>query len=103
MTKLSAAAVLGISIAIQAQDLRSQEAIRGQVRDPQGQEPAPRAPRQPQRIVLVDRIVAVVGLEVVTASELAERRDVAERQLRQQGTPLPERGVLEKQLLERLI
>jgi len=53
--------------------------------------------------VLVDRIVAVVGREVVTASELAERRDVAERQLRQQGTPLPDRAVLEKQLLERLI
>jgi peptidyl-prolyl cis-trans isomerase SurA len=53
--------------------------------------------------VLVDRIVAVVGREVVTASELAERRDVVERQLRQQGTPLPERSVLEKQLLERLI
>jgi peptidyl-prolyl cis-trans isomerase SurA len=105
MRKFPAAAVLGICIAAQAQDLRSQEAIRGQVRDPksQGQEPAQRAPRQPQRIVLVDRIVAVVGREVVTASELAERRDVAERQLKQQGTPLPERSVLERQLLERLI
>jgi len=80
----------------------AQQPIRGQVRDPQGRE-APRAPRPPQRIELVDRIVAVVGREVVTASELAERRDVAERQLRQQGTPLPERSVLEKQLLERLI
>ena len=103
MKKLSTAAVLGISIAIQAQDLGSQEAIRGQVRDPQGQVPAPREARQPQRIVLVDRIVAVVGREVVTASELAERREVAERQLRQQGTPRPERGVMERQLLEALI
>jgi len=105
MSRLFAVAILSLCIVAQAPDLRSQEAIRGQVRDPQkqGQEPVQRAPRQPQRIVLVDRIVAVVGREVVTASELAERRDVAERQLRQQGTPLPDRAVLEKQLLERLI
>ena len=90
-------ALLGAAIAVHAQ-----QPIRGQVRDPQGQE-APRAPRQPQRIVLVDRIVAVVGREVVTASELAERRELAERQLRQQGTPLPERGIMERQILERLI
>jgi peptidyl-prolyl cis-trans isomerase SurA len=70
----------------------------------QGQVPAPRqAARSPQRIVLVDRIVAIVGREVVTASELAERRDLAERQLQRQGTPLPERGILERQILERVI
>jgi hypothetical protein len=41
----------------------------------QGQVPAPRqAARLPQRVVLVDRIVAIVGKEVVTASELAARR-----------------------------
>src|SRR5512139_1180203 len=55
------------------------------------------------RIALVDRIVAVVGKEVVTMSELAERRDFAERQLRRQGTPLPERALLDRQILERLI
>ncbi|HUN69600.1 MAG TPA: peptidylprolyl isomerase [Burkholderiales bacterium] len=70
----------------------------------QGQVPVPRqAARQPQRVVLVDRVVAVVGREVVTASELNERREFAERQLQRQGTPLPERGVLERQILERLI
>jgi len=70
----------------------------------QGQVPAPRqAARQPQRVVLVDRIVAIVGREVVTASELGERREFAERQLQGQGTPLPERGILERQILERLI
>ncbi|MEW6691183.1 MAG: peptidylprolyl isomerase, partial [Pseudomonadota bacterium] len=37
------------------------------------------------------------------ASELAERRDYAERQLRRQGTPLPDRTQLERQILERLI
>jgi peptidyl-prolyl cis-trans isomerase SurA len=59
--------------------------------------------RQPQRIVLVDRIVAVVGKEVVTASELNERRELTERQLQRQGTPLPERAILERQVLEQLI
>jgi len=34
----------------------------------------------------------VVGKEVVTQSELADRRAFAERQLRRQGTPLPERA-----------
>ncbi len=58
---------------------------------------------QAQRIALVDRIVAIVNREVVTLSELAERRDDAVRELRRQGTPLPERGALERQLLERLI
>jgi peptidyl-prolyl cis-trans isomerase SurA len=69
----------------------------------QGQVPGPRVARQAPRIVLVDRIVAVVGREVVTASELATQCDLTERQLRQQGTPLPERSVLERQMLERLI
>jgi peptidyl-prolyl cis-trans isomerase SurA len=53
--------------------------------------------------LLVDRIVAVVGKDVVTLSELGERREFAERALRRQGTPLPERALLERQILERLI
>jgi peptidyl-prolyl cis-trans isomerase SurA len=52
---------------------------------------------------LVDRIVAVVNKEVITLSELAVAVAGAERQLRRQGTPTPERGVLERQMLERLI
>ena len=52
---------------------------------------------------LIDRIVAVVNKEVVTLSELNDQVANAERQLRRQGTPLPERSVLERQLLERLI
>jgi peptidyl-prolyl cis-trans isomerase SurA len=55
------------------------------------------------RIALVDRIVAVVNSDVVTASELNERVASAVRELRRQGTPPPEPGVLEKQMLERLI
>src|SRR5215212_1076857 len=56
-----------------------------------------------QRVVLVDRIVAVVNKEVITLSELNEAIAAAERQLRRQGTQAPEREVLERQLLERLI
>src|SRR5436305_3255800 len=54
-------------------------------------------------VTLVDRIVAVVNKDVVTYSELNEAVGMAERQLRRQGTPAPERAVLERQTLERLI
>ena len=56
-----------------------------------------------QKVVPVDRIVAVVNKEVITATELAEAVGAAERQLRRQKTPLPERSLLERQMLERLI
>jgi peptidyl-prolyl cis-trans isomerase SurA len=56
-----------------------------------------------QGIKLVDRIVAVVGKQVITLSELHETVAGAERQLRRQNTPVPEREILERQLLERLI
>jgi peptidyl-prolyl cis-trans isomerase SurA len=56
-----------------------------------------------QGMVPVDRIVAIVNKDVITASELADAVGAAERQLRRQGTRLPERGLLERQMLERLI
>ncbi|HVJ25475.1 MAG TPA: SurA N-terminal domain-containing protein, partial [Burkholderiales bacterium] len=56
-----------------------------------------------QGIVPVDRIVAIVNKDVITASELSDAVGAAERQLRRQGTRLPERGLLERQMLERLI
>jgi peptidyl-prolyl cis-trans isomerase SurA len=56
-----------------------------------------------QRLELVDRIVAIVNKEVVTASELRERVAFAERELKRQGTPAPEPALLERQVLERLI
>jgi peptidyl-prolyl cis-trans isomerase SurA len=62
---------------------------------------APLAPAQ--RAELVDRIVAVVNKEVITATELAERLAQAERQLRRQGIALPERAAFERQMLEHLI
>jgi peptidyl-prolyl cis-trans isomerase SurA len=56
-----------------------------------------------QRITVLDRIVAIVNKEVITASELDEAIDMAQRELRRRGTPLPERPVLERQMLERLV
>jgi len=55
------------------------------------------------RPVEVDRIVAVVNNEVVTALQLRARVDQAVRQLQRQGVELPPAEVLERQLLERLI
>jgi peptidyl-prolyl cis-trans isomerase SurA len=62
------------------------------------------APLQAQdRIELLDRIVAVVNTDVITQSELARERGIAIATLRKQGTALPQRDLLDKQLLERLI
>jgi len=55
------------------------------------------------RVVLLDRIVAVVNDQVITRRNLDERITVVLTQLRQQGTPPPTREVLEKQVLERMI
>jgi peptidyl-prolyl cis-trans isomerase SurA len=52
---------------------------------------------------LIDRIVAVVDNDVITRSELDDRIRLIEQQLEKQGTPLPPREVLEKQILERII
>ncbi len=60
-------------------------------------------PRPSSRIVLVDRIVAVVNTEVITQYELQSRLRQIQAQLKQQGTPLPAAGVLDRQVLERLI
>ncbi|MDA8107785.1 MAG: peptidylprolyl isomerase [Betaproteobacteria bacterium] len=63
----------------------------------------PPAAQAAEQLVPVDRIVAVVNKDVVTQSELDERVAFAERELRRQGTPLPDRKQLEHQVLERLI
>ena len=55
------------------------------------------------RVVLLDRIIAVVNDEVITRRNLDERVKVVLTQLRQQGTPPPPPDVLEKQVLERMI
>jgi peptidyl-prolyl cis-trans isomerase SurA len=55
---------------------------------------------QPQE---VDRIIAVVNDEAITAFELRAKMAAVERQLRSQSVQLPPRDVLERQLLERMI
>jgi len=57
-------------------------------------------PRQP---VVLDRIVAVVNDEAITARELDERARFAMKQLAQQNTTAPPRAVVERQILERMI
>lgn len=59
--------------------------------------------QRPQPVVLLDRIVAVVNNDVITRGDLEERYRFATMQLNRQGTPLPPREVLEKQILDRLI
>lgn len=63
-------------------------------------QPARRPASEP---LAADRIVAVVNDEVVTLYELRSRLDSALSQLKRQGTPLPQREVLERQVLERLV
>jgi len=53
--------------------------------------------------VPADRIVAVVNDEVITYFELRSKLQLALDQLRKQGTALPPRDVLERQMLERMI
>jgi len=71
------------------------------------QSPAPRLdaalPRANPKILQVDRIVAIVNDEVITQNDLSERLDVVVRNLQKQGTSLPPRETLTKQLLERMI
>ena len=55
------------------------------------------------QVIEADRIIAVVNDEVITLNELKARITAVERQLRQQGTQMPPRDVLEKHVLERLI
>ncbi len=59
--------------------------------------------QQPRPVVLLDRIVAVVNNDVITRGDLEERYHFANLQLGRQGTPLPPRDALEKQILDRLI
>ncbi|HEX8963586.1 MAG TPA: peptidylprolyl isomerase [Rhodocyclaceae bacterium] len=55
------------------------------------------------RPIEVDRIVAVVNDEAITMHELQSRLASTERQLRAQGTQMPPRDILMRQMLERMI
>ena len=57
----------------------------------------------PEPAIDADRIVGVVGDEVVTYYDLRTRLAAALKQLQKQGTPLPPQDELERQMLERLI
>ncbi len=57
---------------------------------------------QPQAVPL-DRIRVVVNDNVITELELKQRLNAVVKQLQKQGTQLPDRAVLEKQVLERMI
>ncbi|HYC47074.1 MAG TPA: peptidylprolyl isomerase [Burkholderiales bacterium] len=61
---------------------------------------AAQKPRQP---IVIDRIVAVVNEEAITARELEDRTNFAIQQLNKQGTTPPPRSVIQRQLLDRLI
>lgn len=71
--------------------------------------PAPAASDKPadkggaRSSAALDRIVAVVNEEVITANELALRVRIAEQQLRRQNIAAPPRDVLQRQVLERII
>src|SRR5690242_5682273 len=52
---------------------------------------------------LLDRVVAIVGDGVILLSQLDAETDRISARLRQQKTELPPRGVLRRQVLERLI
>jgi peptidyl-prolyl cis-trans isomerase SurA len=65
--------------------------------------PATYAQKPRSKPVVLDRIVAVVNDEAITALELEERTQFAMKQLAQQGTTPPAKAVVERQLLDRLI
>lgn len=65
--------------------------------------PASFAASSDDKVVQIDRIIAVVDNDVITRSELDDRLKIVTKQLQQQGTPMPPQEALEKQLLERMI
>ena len=60
------------------------------------------APR-PNKVVLVDRILAVVNKDVITRVELGNRLEVVLQQLRENKVEPPPPDILERQVLERMI
>ena len=76
----------------------------GQAVQPSGPASAAAAAATPRSTPrALDRIVAVVNDEVVTANELRARARIAEAQLRRQKIQPPSADVLERQVLERMI
>lgn len=65
--------------------------------------PASAVPAPPDRVADIDRIIAVVNNDVITANELDTRMAETKQQLAAQQIKLPPDDVLRKQLLERLV
>ena len=61
----------------------------------------PSAP--PQRVVNVDRVVAVVNDEAITQYDLDDAKRIVLQQLKQQNVQPPAQDVLDKQVLERMM
>ncbi len=59
--------------------------------------------KKTNEVVKMDRIIAIVDQSVITEQELADRMRTVSAQLEKQGTELPPKNILEKQILERLI
>ena len=55
--------------------------------------------RQARRVMLLDRIVAVINDQVITRRDLDERMKTVSLQMQRQGTPMPPQDALEKQVL----
>jgi peptidyl-prolyl cis-trans isomerase SurA len=51
----------------------------------------------------VDRVIAVVSREVITAKDLKDRTDLVVKQLNEAKRPLPPSDILVRQVLEKLI
>ncbi|AHE97928.1 peptidylprolyl isomerase [Thioalkalivibrio paradoxus] len=56
-----------------------------------------------ERDRFMDRIVAVVGEDVITQRELVQRLETAEQQLVQRGVAIPDRDALVRQVMERMV
>ncbi len=61
------------------------------------------APLDETSLPMVDRIVAVVNNSVITYSELNDRTNLIANQLTRQGVTLPERHILMRQVLEKMV
>jgi peptidyl-prolyl cis-trans isomerase SurA len=94
-------AACGIAL---AQSPRIQPAQPGAAPVRPAAQPAPPAePAAGRNSRPIDRIVAIVNDEVITANELKSRAALAEAQLKRQKIQPPRREVLERQVLERMI
>ncbi len=60
-------------------------------------------PLEESALPVVDRIVAVVNNSVITYSELSDRTNLIASQLTRQGVTLPERHILMRQVLEKMV